>query len=259
MISGTASRDWPAHQGAQAVSLLADTDIISCFLQPRHRQGHRARAGQEVLLPSLKILGCLKIVCMPQACENRTSEHLFCSLIWTGHTVRILAAHRLCHRQTCMSSGLPNAGSAASVASGQGIELDHLQVALQACPGAQCIMKDACKTILGIEAALVSVGSRNSERRFWCLSRGANVVVNYAGSKDAAEAVAKEIEGMGVKAMAVKVFYSFLFQSLLLIPRVQRWHGSMLTASFWIFPSCFSLDLSSRPSHTFQICASMHN
>merc|ERR1719163_1953805 len=34
--------------------------------------------------------------------------------------------------------------------------------------------------------------------------RGANVVVNYAGSKDAAEAVAKEIEGMGVKAMAVK-------------------------------------------------------
>jgi hypothetical protein len=36
-------------------------------------------------------------------------------------------------------------------------------------------------------------------------SRGANVVVNYAGSKDAAEAVAKEIEGMGVKAMAVKV------------------------------------------------------
>jgi hypothetical protein len=31
------------------------------------------------------------------------------------------------------------------------------------------------------------------------------VVVNYAGSKDAAEAVAKEIEGMGVKAMAVKV------------------------------------------------------
>ena len=169
------------------------------------------------------------------------------------------AAQCLCRRQTCMFSGLPNAGSAAAVASGQGIELDHLQVALQACPGAQCIMKDACKTILGIEAALVSVGSRNSERRFWCLSRGANVVVNYAGSKDAAEAVAKEIEGMGVKAMAVKVFLSFLFQSLLLIPRVQRWHGSMLTASFWIFPSCFSLDLSSRPSHTFQICASMHN
>ena len=92
----------------------------------------------------------------------------------------------------------------------------------------------------------------------WCLSRGANVVVNYAGSKDAAEAVAKEIEGMGVKAMSVKVFLSFLFQSLL-IPRVQRWHGSMLTASFWIFPSRVSLDLSSRPSHPFQICASMHN
>ena len=30
-------------------------------------------------------------------------------------------------------------------------------------------------------------------------------MVNYAGSKDAAEAVAKEIEGMGVKALAVKV------------------------------------------------------
>jgi hypothetical protein len=37
------------------------------------------------------------------------------------------------------------------------------------------------------------------------LSSGAHVVVNYAGSKDAAEAVAKEIEGMGVKAMAIKV------------------------------------------------------
>lgn len=37
------------------------------------------------------------------------------------------------------------------------------------------------------------------------LSSGANVVVNYAGSKDAAEAVAKEIEGMGVKSMAIKV------------------------------------------------------
>ena len=31
------------------------------------------------------------------------------------------------------------------------------------------------------------------------------MVVNYAGSKDAAEAVAKEIEGIGVKAMAIKV------------------------------------------------------
>ena len=30
-------------------------------------------------------------------------------------------------------------------------------------------------------------------------------MVNYAGSKDAAEAVAKEIEGMGVKAMAIQV------------------------------------------------------
>ena len=39
---------------------------------------------------------------------------------------------------------------------------------------------------------------------------GANVVVNYAGSKDAAEAVAKEIEGMGVKAMAVKVCFFIL-------------------------------------------------
>lgn len=44
------------------------------------------------------------------------------------------------------------------------------------------------------------------DRLTWThLSRGANVVVNYAGSKDAAEAVAKEIEGMGVKALAVKV------------------------------------------------------
>jgi len=34
--------------------------------------------------------------------------------------------------------------------------------------------------------------------------RGANVVVNYAGSKDAAEAVAKEIEGMGVKSLAIQ-------------------------------------------------------
>ena len=34
--------------------------------------------------------------------------------------------------------------------------------------------------------------------------RGCNVVVNYAGSKDAAEAVAKEIEAFGVKALAVK-------------------------------------------------------
>jgi len=40
------------------------------------------------------------------------------------------------------------------------------------------------------------------------LRRGANVVVNYAGSKDAAEAVAKEIEGMGVKSLAVKVCLS---------------------------------------------------
>lgn len=34
--------------------------------------------------------------------------------------------------------------------------------------------------------------------------RGCNVVVNYAGSKDAAEAVAAEINGMGAKAIAVK-------------------------------------------------------
>eukprot|EP00961_Rhodomonas_salina_P194407 2624763-Rhodomonas_salina.2 len=34
--------------------------------------------------------------------------------------------------------------------------------------------------------------------------RGCNVVVNYAGSEAAAEAVAKEIEGTGVKAIAVK-------------------------------------------------------
>lgn len=34
--------------------------------------------------------------------------------------------------------------------------------------------------------------------------RGCNVVVNYAGSKEAAEAVAKEIEGFGCKALAVK-------------------------------------------------------
>eukprot|EP00285_Hemiselmis_virescens_P014366 CAMPEP_0173388340 /NCGR_PEP_ID=MMETSP1356-20130122/10674_1 /TAXON_ID=77927 ORGANISM="Hemiselmis virescens, Strain PCC157" /NCGR_SAMPLE_ID=MMETSP1356 /ASSEMBLY_ACC=CAM_ASM_000847 /LENGTH=304 /DNA_ID=CAMNT_0014345223 /DNA_START=1 /DNA_END=915 /DNA_ORIENTATION=+ len=34
--------------------------------------------------------------------------------------------------------------------------------------------------------------------------RGCNVVVNYAGSKDAAEAVAKEICDMGAKAIAVK-------------------------------------------------------
>ena len=46
------------------------------------------------------------------------------------------------------------------------------------------------------------------------LHRGANVVVNYAGSKDAAEAVAKEIEGMGVKAMAVKVAEPSLFATV---------------------------------------------
>ena len=31
------------------------------------------------------------------------------------------------------------------------------------------------------------------------------MVVNYAGSKESAEAVAKEIEGMGCKSMAVQV------------------------------------------------------
>ncbi|EKX47648.1 hypothetical protein GUITHDRAFT_106636 [Guillardia theta CCMP2712] len=34
--------------------------------------------------------------------------------------------------------------------------------------------------------------------------RGSNVIVNYAGSQQAAEGVVKELEGMGVKAMAVK-------------------------------------------------------
>ena len=63
-------------------------------------------------------------------------------------------------------------------------------------------------------ACLRALHGRGMRTSFFCAnshartSRGANVVVNYAGSKDAAEAVAKEIEGMGVKAMAVKVCLS---------------------------------------------------
>ena len=50
------------------------------------------------------------------------------------------------------------------------------------------------------------------------MGRGANVVVNYAGSKDAAEAVAKEIEGMGVKSLAVKVCLTLACSPSLISP-----------------------------------------
>lgn len=75
----------------------------------------------------------------------------------------------------------------------------------------------------------------------WCLSRGANVVVNYAGSKDAAEAVAKEIEGMGVKAMAVKVLLSFLFRYLFWTPRVQQLAWLYAQSVILDFPFSFLL------------------
>ena len=71
-----------------------------------------------------------------------------------------------------MSTGLPNAGSATSVGSAQEIELEHLQAARQACRCAQCILQDACEATLGIETALVSVGSRNSERKFLVSEQG---------------------------------------------------------------------------------------
>jgi len=68
-----------------------------------------------------------------------------------------------------------------------------------------------CMARPSLATSLRALHGRGMRQSFICAnsharaSRGANVVVNYAGSKDAAEAVAKEIEGMGVKAMAVKV------------------------------------------------------
>lgn len=44
---------------------------------------------------------------------------------------------------------------------------------------------------------------------------GCNVAVNYAGSKEAAEAVVAEIEGMGAKAIAVQADTSSPEQVLL--------------------------------------------
>jgi len=50
------------------------------------------------------------------------------------------------------------------------------------------------------------------------MSRKANVVVNYARSKESAEAVAREIEGMGCKSIAVQVCMHACMQYL------SSWH-----------------------------------
>ena len=83
------------------------------------------------------------------------------------------------------------------------------------------------------------------------MSRKANVVVNYARSKESAEAVAREIEGMGCKSMAIQVCMHACMQYLSSCHLLRWFHGSTAWRGFAgkvyapvdLFPSLHSLSL----------------